>query len=79
MLLVARCYLEGDFLASDGSHVYAVDVGDLFEVDEANASRLIRRMQAEPAPEPEPERELAPKGLAKGKGHDKGDPPRSTP
>ncbi len=75
MLLVARCYLEGDFLASNGSHVYAVDVGDLFEVDEANASRLIRRMQAEPAPEPE----LAPKGLAKGKGHDKGDPPRSTP
>jgi hypothetical protein len=77
MLLVARCYLEGDFLASDGSHVYAVDVGDLFEVDEANASRLIRRMQAEPAPEPAPE--LAQKGLAKGKGHDKGDPPRSTP
>ena len=75
MLLVARCYLEGDFLASDGSHVYAVDVGDLFEADEANASRLIRRMQAEPAPEPAPES----KGLAKGKGHDKGDPPRSTP
>ena len=44
MLVVVRTNLEGDFTAG-GVRVYEVEAGDVIEVDDANARRLLRRRQ----------------------------------
>jgi len=45
MILRANCRLEGLFMVGD-RFVYEVNAGDEFDVDKANADRLIRRKQA---------------------------------
>lgn len=48
MKLRALCPLEGEFVLGGESVVYELQPGDKFEADDANASRLLRRRQAEP-------------------------------
>ena len=47
MILRARCLLSGEFKLPDGRVVGSLAIGDVFELDDKNARKLLSRRQVE--------------------------------